>query len=118
MTSEELLSHLYYDPRSKASLGGLTRLHNEAKKSGIARDDVKKFLQRQFTYTLHHPARKRFVRNPVVVAGSHEQVQMDLVDLSMFASSNDGNRFLLTAIDSFSKKAHVVPLKNKSAFSD
>ena len=110
------LKQLYYSSDSPGSFGGWQRLLREARKEGIAnKGEVKQWLRRQFTYTLHHPARRRFNRNPTVVAGAGNQVQMDLVDLSMFASSNDGYRFILTAIDSFSKKAHTECLKNKAA---
>lgn len=115
MTSEQLLCRLYYTPSSPASFGGISRLVREAKKhTPINKEDVQSWLKKQFTYTLHYPARHNFVRNPTFVTGIGEQVQVDLVDMSMFADENDGYRFLLTAIDSFSKKAAVIALKNKS----
>lgn len=42
-------------------------------------------------------------------------MQMDLVDLSNISKQNRGIKFLLTAIDIFSRKAFVVPLKNKTS---
>ena len=40
--------------------------------------------------------------------------EIHLVDVSNLAKYNDGNRYLLTCIDVFSKHAWVVPLKNKT----
>ena len=41
-------------------------------------------------------------------------LQADLADLSALARQNDGNRYLLTCIDVFSKRAWAIPLKTKS----
>ena len=37
--------------------------------------------------------------------------------MSKYASENDGTRFLITCIDTFSKKAWVFPLKDKAGLS-
>ena len=39
--------------------------------------------------------------------------QIDLVDMTKYASENDGYKFLITMIDSFSKFAWVIPIKSK-----
>jgi len=41
--------------------------------------------------------------------------QLDLLDISPYKDDNDGNEYLLIAIDVFSRFAYAVPLKNKSA---
>jgi transposase InsO family protein len=111
------LGNIYYDPNNAGSLGGRRRLLDEAKKIGLdlTANDVQDWLREQYVYTLHHPVRRNFVRNKVIVASPHEQAQADLVDLQMFKKDNDGNGFLLTFINSFSKKAAAVPVKNKTA---
>ena len=38
---------------------------------------------------------------------------MDLVDMQKFAEFNDGVKYILTAIDCFSRYAFAVPLKSK-----
>jgi len=45
--------------------------------------------------------------------GMADLVQADLVDLSSIAPYNYGYRFLLTAIDVFTKTAWAIPLETK-----
>jgi len=47
--------------------------------------------------------------------GIADLYQIDLADVSSLSSFNDGNRYLLTCIDVFSKRAWVVPIRTKSA---
>ena len=74
-------------------------------------------LSEQDAYTLHKPARHRFRRRRIVVGGSLQQWQADLVDLSNLKNDYDGTSFFLTVIVVFTKVAWCVPLKNKSATS-
>ena len=43
------------------------------------------------------------------------QWQADLADLSELSEENDGNRYILTVIDCFSKFAWAIPIKRKDA---
>lgn len=117
MTTDELLESIYHDAGNKGSLGGVNRLLAAAKEIDptIKRKDVVDWLRENYVYTLHHPLRRRFPRNKVVVSGANDEIQVDLVDLSMFSKENDNTKFLLCAIDVFTKKALVIPLENKTA---
>ena len=42
--------------------------------------------------------------------------ECDLMDVQAISRYNNNNKFLLTAIDVFSKSLHVVPLRSKTAF--
>lgn len=112
MPQERILSNLYFGPSNPGSFGGIDNLERE---SHVTRRDVKDFLLDQVTYTLHHPARRRFQRNPVIATSVGDTCQADLVDMSAFSSSNKGFKYLLTFIDVFSKQAFAVPVKNKTA---
>lgn len=70
--------------------------------------------KRQLVEELHSPARKHFKRRKVIIKGIDDLFQADLVDMSAYAGQNRGFHFLLTVIDTFSKYAWVVALKNKS----
>ena len=72
------------------------------------------FLKQQEAYTLHFPVKRRFYRRPIVVRGPFEQFQADLIDLASLKKQNKGYKFLLTVIDSFSKKGFAKPLKQKN----
>ena len=95
----------YFNPNRAGSYGGK---HNFSK-------EVQKQLQSEDSYTLHKPVRKKFLRRKTIVPGAHFQVQADLIDFSSLQSHNEGYKYILTAIDVFSKKASVTLLKNKSA---
>ena len=112
----KLLSKLYYDPKSPVGYTGLQALYKAAKKISkkIKLDDVKNWLRKQQTYTLHKPIRRKFVRRKTVVAGIDYQWQGDLADVSNLAKYNDKYRYLFCLIDVFSKFAWVVPIKDKS----
>ena len=64
--------------------------------------------------TLHKPIRHRFRRTHTFTEGNHDLWQTDIVDMQSLSNYNDGVKFLLTCIDTFSKYAWDRPLKNKS----
>jgi Integrase core domain len=69
----------------------------------------------KLAYELHKPARKNFVRRKYILYGIGDLIQIDLVDMSKYSRQNKGYKFILTAIDCFSKLGFAEPLKNKSA---
>jgi hypothetical protein len=64
---------------------------------------------------LHKPARKTFERRKVVAYALNEVWSCDLVDLQEWAKENNGYRYILNAVDVFSRYAMSRPLKSKSA---
>jgi len=128
--AEKTLRKLYYDPRSPTSYGGRSVLEEALQQKLKNKRNiniplvVKKWLENQPTYTLHKLPQKNFTRRRVIVGGLNKQWQADLMDLQAFAKINDGMRYVLLALDCFSRKAWARALKNKSgksvaaAFSD
>ena len=113
---DDYLSSVYYDPKRSGGLGGVDRLYDDVKKEGkldITRNQIKEWLMKQDTYTLHKPICRRFKRNRVMVGGIDQQWQMDLADMQSMQKLNNGYGYLLVCIDVFSKYAWVIPLKNK-----
>lgn len=110
------LEHLYYDPKSPAGYAGEQALYQLARKKSkkIKLEDVRNWLRKQKTYTLHKPIRRKFKRRQTVVAGIDYQWQADLADMSSMSKLNDNYRYLLCVIDVFSKFAWVVPIKDKT----
>lgn len=111
-TVEDILKNIYYDVQNPASYGGILKL---SKASGIPQKKVKEWLMSQDVYSLHKPIRLNFPRRKVLSYGIGELVQADLVDVSKFAKQNKNHRYLLTAIDVFSKKGFAIPVKKKNA---
>ena len=97
--------------KSPAGYAGEQALYKLAKKSSkkVKLQDVRDWLRKQQTYTLHKPIHKKFLRRKTVVTGIDTQRQADLADIS-----NDKHRYLLCSIDVFSKYAWVVPIKDKT----
>ena len=63
---------------------------------------------------LHKPVRKNFPRRKVDIRAIDETWQADLVVMEAYSKENKGYKYLLTAIDNFSKYAWTVPLKRKT----
>ena len=88
-----------------------------AKKTKVNQKQIKEWLESQDAYTLHKQVSYRFPRRKTIVSGPNQQWQAHLIDVSRLSRHNKGIKFLLTCIDVFSKKAWVVPLKDKSGIS-
>jgi hypothetical protein len=62
---------------------------------------------------LHRSARKKFQRRRVIMKGLNDTWQIDLVEMIPYARENQGYKYLLTVIDTFSKFAYAIPVKTK-----
>lgn len=72
--------------------------------------DVKK----EVVDELHKPARKNFKRRRVIIKGLNDLFQADLVEMIPYAKSNKGFRYILVAINAFSKYVWAYPVKRKT----
>ena len=97
----------YFDPSKPGSFSGLHSFQKTVKKP-------QDWLKTQDVYTLHKPVRKKFKRRKILVPGPKFQIQSDLIDFSSLKKYNDGNKYILVAIDVFSKVAYIAYLKTKS----
>ena len=86
-----------------------------SRKTGLSRKEVSKFLHRQDVYTKHKPLIRKFKRRRIYVSHIDDQWQADLLFVYKFARSkyNDGAKYLLTAVDCFSKYAWSRGQDNK-----
>jgi transposase InsO family protein len=85
--------------------------------------NVKRYLSGVDSYTRHRQGKRPRSRNPVYVYNTLELLQADLADVQRYASENTikdnrGDdipvRYLLLVIDSFSRKAFIEPITNKT----
>ena len=109
---EKLFADRYYKAELPGSYSGASGLRGVLPRSSRG---LKDWLKEQDAYTLHKTPRRRFMRRKTIVSGINDQWQTDLVDLSRLKSHNNGKKFVLTAIDVFSKVGYVASLKNKSS---
>lgn len=109
----KLIQEAYYDP----SIGyqSATKLFHKLKSKGVTLEQIKQFLSKQESTQLHkQPIR---VKNyfPIVAKYENEILQVDLADFSDISTTNDNYKWLLCAIDVFTRKSYVIPLKNKTS---
>src|ERR1043165_856908 len=109
-----LLKKLYFDPVTCYT--GVDTLVKAAAAAGtkkVKRHVITEWLGKQDAYALHKPARVKFRRNQTLSKGIDHIWQSDLVDVQPLSRFNNGFRYLLVVIDTFSRYAWVQPLKNK-----
>ena len=70
--------------------------------------------RRDIVNELHKQARKHFSRRRVIMKGIDNLWQADLVEMISYAAQNNGYRYLLTVIDTFSKKAWAMAVKKQN----
>ena len=116
--TNQQLRDIYHSPA--AGYRGIMDLYKRAKEQGIdvSQKQVKEFLKSQDTYTKTFPkggpgVRKKF--RPTIVGRLGQQLQMDLVDMGQErVNDNNGNRYIITVIEVFSKYAFTTYQKAKS----
>lgn len=113
---DTVLNSVFYDLNSPAAFGGVVSVYNEARKRNpeIKLSNVKDFLQKQDTYTLHKQIRRKFPRRKTVAVDIDSDWQADLCDLQNLKKHNKDCSYILTVIDVLSKFAWVEPIKDKS----
>ena len=85
-------------------------------KGEIPLSKIKNWMHGLDSYTLHKQAKSARPRNPTYSYFKRYQFQIDMCELTESVSSaNDDYRYLLTAIDIFTRYTFVEPLKNKKA---
>jgi transposase InsO family protein len=82
---------------------------------GISRPRVQAFLDNQEAWQLHKRVNTMTVVAPITAKRPYERVQIDLIDVRNMTKGpiNRHKKWILTAVDVFSKYAWAVPLPNK-----
>jgi len=117
-SQEELVKNVYTNPSQPGAYLGPEKIRRVILGQGRDRPGmykIRKWLQNQDDYSLQKPVRRNFKRAKVIVSGPNEQLDVDLADMQSLSKDNDGIKYLLVAIDVFSRYAWVEPLKNKTA---
>ena len=111
-----LLNRLYHDVKQPSSYSSAIRLYKAAKKEDptIKFVDVKKWLTKQYAYSVHKKTRYKFPRRMVVNQRIDMYWSADLIQVDGLSSYNAGYNFIATVIDNFSRKAWARSLKQKT----
>ena len=110
-TKRVLLENLFYSPNTLYT--SVKSLYDAVKNKGIKQSEVREFVQKQEVNQLFKTQTKIKHYYPIVAKYKFDILQIDLVDMSDISSSNNGFKYLLVAVDVFSRLAFVVPMKNK-----
>jgi len=78
-------SRLYYDPAGVSAFSTLNKL---LQKKNINLGKMRARLEKQDSYTLHRPVKKRFARNPYTL-NVMDVWECDLVDVRALGKYND-----------------------------
>ena len=108
------MSSIYFD--NPASFSGPEKLYQYVKAQGkynIGRHRIRKWLQDQESYSLTRGARRRFMRSRVIVDGVDSQWDIDLMDMANLQKHNEGVKYILIAIDVFSRFLYAQPVQSK-----
>lgn len=109
VTEKSCPEKVYYDPET-----GFCGISELSRKTGLTRKEASDFLHQQDVYTKHKPLIYKFRRRRTYVSHIDDQWQADLLFLKPLSRYNDGNNYLLTVIDIFSKYAWALPIKRKT----
>ena len=90
-------------------------IQNLSKASGLSKKKVEKFLQTKTSYTKFGPPIRSFRRFQAFSKNINEIWCMDLAFVDKLASQNNGVKYLLVAVDIFSRFVRVQTLKIKYA---
>ena len=115
---EKYLKEIYVDPSHPASFDSPERLYKIVKKEGkykLSHSQIKKWIQKQQSYSLNKNVKRSFQRGRVVEEGIDDQFDIDLASLIYYANENDGYKYLLVVIDILCRYGWVEPLKDKTA---
>ena len=80
----------------------------------LSHGQIKKWLQKQNSYSINKTAKRNFQRSRVIVSGIADQFDSDLASFIPYSNDNDGYKYLLVVIDIFSGYAWVEPIKDKT----
>jgi len=88
-------------------------VYSDLQQPGSFSRKIIRYLRKNKTHSLHKSVRKNFKRRRIITHYPGQIVQMDLIDLQKFSGSNSGYRWILVALDCFSKKLWMRALKRK-----
>lgn len=113
---EARLKEIWTRPGNPAQFSGVLPLYKEAIKSGLSvtKRQVKEFLTKQDTYTVHLKTPQRHKREAIISFGLFQSWMADLAYAPKFPVQNKQVNFLLVAVDCFSEFLYVRTLTKRT----
>jgi len=78
-------------------------------------DEIDEFIKNQKSYQLHKKQTNK-IQGHIIAYQENALWFIDLLDMSNYSRQNKGHKWILLAIDTFTRKAYAVALKNKTKF--
>lgn len=114
-SQKRVLSKVYYDDSLKV---GVQKLYHALKENypeeKITRNQVGDFLKLQEDYQINMAQKKVRHVKTIEAFEKHQLLQIDLIDYSQNTAPN-GNKYILTIVDVFTRYAWAYPLRHKTA---
>jgi hypothetical protein len=113
--SEEKIKEIYVNN----NFPSLQKLLILVKKSDdtINKNEVKEFLDKQYNYQVLKQQNKTKQSGHIIALRPNEVWQMDIFDLKKYESYNNKYGYLFVIVDVFTRKAGLMPMKQKNASS-
>jgi len=73
------------------------------------------YLNKDMVHQTHQHIRRLKVQKPVIAMSKLDRLEVDLIDMSPWAGSNNSRRYAVSIIDCFSKYACLLPITQKKA---
>ena len=110
-----IASNPKYDGYQRGLASMIYRFFDKKSKGTGIGNEIKE--NQQLGHELHKPIIRKFKKRRMYSSFKDNIWSVDLADMQLIIKYNKGIRFLLCAIDLFSKYAFVVPLKGKKGTS-
>jgi Integrase core domain/Chromo (CHRromatin Organisation MOdifier) domain len=108
------IAHAYYTLGRPSTFAGLNQLEKELK-TQYDQKQIQDFMKTQDPYTLLKPTIRKFKRAKIYAPHRNYLWESDVIVLQSFAKYNDGFAYISAAIDVFTKKVQLVPIKDQSS---
>jgi len=82
---------------------------------GISWPSVMDYLNRDMVHQTHQCIQRLKAQKPVIAMSKLDRLEVDLIDMSDWAGSNNSRRNAVSIIDCFSKYAWLLPITQKKA---
>ena len=107
----KIASNPKYDGYQRGLASMVYKFSDKKSKGAGIKNEIKE--NQQLANELHKPIIRKLKKRKVYSSYKDNIWGVDLADMQLISKYNKGIRYLLCAIDLFSKYAFVVPLKNK-----
>jgi hypothetical protein len=114
ITMSSSIKKIYFNPRLSGSYSGFASFYNN-RHLKLPKEEVEKELLKLKEYYLFRKALKKFPKRKVMAFLPNWVISADLLDVSKYSNHNNGNRYIVVAIDNFSKRLYTHPIKTKSS---